>query len=289
VGGNLIVNKKLDIFKEAICCPRCHGTVTLQMDRCPKCENSFSMQDHQLVFNDVEIFSQANTSWLNEIKDKVKKRVHFIYPLLVDILSPVARLYSPLSFLPKEDIESGLVVNLGCGTTHFGPRILNLDQAKYHNVDIVAELERLPFKDNSVDAIINIAVLEHVSNPETVVKEFYRILKPGGIIFCLIPFMQGIHASPFDFRRYTPEGIPILFDGFSVGQIYPLGPTSGLLWVVQEWLALILSFGSSTLYKIIFPLTWILSPLKFLDIFLKHHPQASVVSTAFYFTAKKLE
>jgi len=40
--------------------------------------------------------------------------------------------------------------------------------------------EDLPFEDNSFDYVISLQVLEHVENPRPLLKEMYRVLKPGG-------------------------------------------------------------------------------------------------------------
>jgi ubiquinone/menaquinone biosynthesis C-methylase UbiE len=40
--------------------------------------------------------------------------------------------------------------------------------------------ENIPFKSNSFDYAINLYVLEHVSNPDAILQEIFRILKPGG-------------------------------------------------------------------------------------------------------------
>lgn len=60
------------------------------------------------------------------------------------------------------------------------------------------------------------------------------------------------------------------------------GPTSALIWTLQEWLAMTLSLGSMRL-----PLTWLLSPLKLFDFFLQRHPAASVAASGFYLQARK--
>jgi SAM-dependent methyltransferase len=45
----------------------------------------------------------------------------------------------------------------------------------------------LPFHDNSLDYVITSHVLEHVANPVAALAEWYRVLKPGGIIYLLVP------------------------------------------------------------------------------------------------------
>ncbi len=42
--------------------------------------------------------------------------------------------------------------------------------------------EQCGFKDNEFDVITLFEVIEHVSNPQTIFKELYRMLKPGGIL-----------------------------------------------------------------------------------------------------------
>ncbi len=49
----------------------------------------------------------------------------------------------------------------------------------------------LPLPDNSVDAASSLAVLEHVDDYETCIKEAWRILKPGGVFVATTPRPQG--------------------------------------------------------------------------------------------------
>jgi len=50
---------------------------------------------------------------------------------------------------------------------------------------IVADATKLPFKDNSVDFIFTHTFLEHPLNPDAVLKEIARVLKPGGYVLHL--------------------------------------------------------------------------------------------------------
>ena len=129
---------------------------------------------------------------------------------------------------------------------------------------------------------------EHVPDPDSHVAEMYRVLAPGGRALCYVPFMAPFHASPHDYQRWTRPGLATLFRDFEILDIrVGAGPTSALLWVLQEWLALALSFGSRRLYRVLAPLMWVLSPLKVLDYLLARHPEASVVASGFVVEARK--
>ena len=52
---------------------------------------------------------------------------------------------------------------------------------------IQTELEKLPFENNFFDKILCIETLEHVINPEKVLKEFYRVLKSSGTLIITYP------------------------------------------------------------------------------------------------------
>lgn len=45
----------------------------------------------------------------------------------------------------------------------------------------------LPYDEDTFDAVFIIDVLEHVFEPENLVKEIYRIIKPGGLYFSFVP------------------------------------------------------------------------------------------------------
>jgi SAM-dependent methyltransferase len=45
----------------------------------------------------------------------------------------------------------------------------------------------LPFHDHSLDYVVASHVLEHVANPVAALAEWYRVLRPGGIIYLVVP------------------------------------------------------------------------------------------------------
>lgn len=182
-----------------------------------------------------------------------------------------------------------IALNLGSGSTHFGPRVVNLDIAPFANVDVVAGGERLPVRTACLDAVITQGVLEHVPHLAATLAEIDRVLRPGGLVYHEAPFIQGYHGSPGDYRRFTAQGVSELAPGYTiVAQGVAVGPSSAVGWLVSEWLALLFSFGSQRLHRLGRRLFgWLLSPLKLADAWLEHHPQAQLTACAFYVVARK--
>jgi SAM-dependent methyltransferase len=62
-------------------------------------------------------------------------------------------------------------------------------------------------KDNTFDFVLCTEVLEHTIQPFDAIKEIYRILKPGGILFLSVPCNFRIHGPLPDNLRFTQYGI----------------------------------------------------------------------------------
>ena len=69
--------------------------------------------------------------------------------------------------------------------------------------DIQTDAVTLPFKSNSLGAVICAELFEHVINPIPVLSEVYRILYSGGFVLITAPFLTRIHGDPYDYGRYT--------------------------------------------------------------------------------------
>lgn len=91
------------------------------------------------------------------------------------------------------------------------------DRGGVHEV-IIADLNHsLPIADAKADLVLCTEVLEHVKNPDTAVRELYRIIKKGGMLVFTTPLVWPIHEAPHDYYRYTNFGLGHLFNnaGFS--------------------------------------------------------------------------
>ena len=249
---------------------------------CTACNTSYPILHNKFTF--IKVDETVVTDGLDKIKYVVKK-YRKLYNLLVDIISPVYPQVSiHLRRILKQEIEGKnlMAINLGAGYSDISDSVYNVDLLPYDSVNVICDIENLPFKDNSIDYILNVAVLEHVPNAPAAIAEIYRVLKPGGKLYCFIPFMQAFHASPYDFNRYTYEGMKVQFQKFDIQKIHTIGPTSGMLWIVQEWLAMMLSFGIKPLHTLLHMLLMVTTfPIKFIDVLLQYHPFAKNIASGF--------
>lgn len=76
----------------------------------------------------------------------------------------------------------------------------SLSRAKEARVSIKVSQgigEELSFQDGSFDFINMCEVIEHVNNPEKVLSEVYRVLKPGGKVYVSVPNRFGLKDQHF--------------------------------------------------------------------------------------------
>lgn len=88
----------------------------------------------------------------------------------------------------------------------------DLDRPGVFNLDA----RKMLFNDNSVDSFLSVFMLEHVFEYEEVVKEIHRCLKPKGRALVVVPFLIEYHGVPYDYFRWTPEGLKLTLKKFKI-------------------------------------------------------------------------
>ncbi len=69
--------------------------------------------------------------------------------------------------------------------------------------DLVCDAAEVPVTAGSFDTVLCCELLEHVSQPDAVLAESYRVLRSGGRLLLAAPFNVNIHGHPQDYGRYT--------------------------------------------------------------------------------------
>jgi len=152
---------------------------------------------------------------------------------------------------------------------------------------LVCDAHDIPFEDETFDAVIVQAVLEHVVDPFRCVEETHRVLKADGLVYAETPFMQQVHEGPYDFMRFSPLGHRRLFRRFvELRSGSGGGPGVVLAWSFHYFLR---GFASTqrglVIAKVVARLTafW----LKYVDRFLIDRPGAQDGTWGYYFVGRK--
>lgn len=101
--------------------------------------------------------------------------------------------------------------------------------ARYSGAEIRQQtLEECNFAANSFDVVILAAVLEHLYNPDEIIKEIARILRPGGALFVDVPNEEGLYFRIGNLyqRLRRRDWVVNLSPTFSPFHVFGFGPKS---------------------------------------------------------------
>ncbi|WP_439475930.1 class I SAM-dependent methyltransferase [Brevundimonas sp.] len=190
--------------------------------------------------------------------------------------------------------ESKVGLNFGAGGGgRLHPRILNLDVQDQAHVDLVTDGGDIPLKDASLDLIVTQEVLEHVADYRGTVRDLARILKPGGIIYCQLPFQIGFHPGPNDYRRFSRQGMEQLFEGpeWHIEQVgVATGHGTAFYRIAVEFCAVTMSALHRSLYRPAKGLSAVLLyPFKLFDGLTERSSERDRIAGGYYAVARRTD
>jgi SAM-dependent methyltransferase len=190
--------EKRQWLQDRLACPRCESlTGRLEFGtgeiRCQSCGTSFPDDGKVYNFLPEEFKREFNIGDWDDIS------AHGYDEDAKEIIEEVRR-------------NSGKVLDCGSGLrSETDEAVICLDVDAFPSVDVLGVNQRLPFRDGVFDAVLSLNVLEHVTDPFACAAELVRVLKPGGILYCCMPFLQPEHGYPDHYFNATRSGMRRLF------------------------------------------------------------------------------
>jgi SAM-dependent methyltransferase len=197
----------------------------------------------------------------------------------------------PAPFVPNPDeqIEAPLgrwnlyIGGGGCVVDGY----VNLDLFPVAGVNVAADAARLPFGNAIFQRVECDAVLEHVPDPDRVMREIERVLQPGGYAHVVTPFCHPFHEYPKDYRRFTPDGLKSMAGELEVVSAgWRTGPTATMLVFTLEYVKMLAPWRW---WRVVSHgvLGWVLFPFRYLDLWLLRTPGAQRLGNHCYVWLRK--
>ncbi len=294
-------------LKNILVCPGCSESLSFGKDEfaCDKCHRGYPIVDDipVLINEDESVFKIKD--FCNKSSTTIELNA-FNKGLLRKIWSKITpeltlNIYSKKNFkkFENEALNSTarpVILVIGGGVLGSGMAeiiknnkllLIETDVSFGPRTQIICDAHSMPFADCSLDGVVAQAVLEHVADPYKCVNEIYRVLKPKGLVYSEIPFMQQVHMGRYDFTRLTDLGQRRLFRRFEeIERGIAQGPASALAWSFRYFF---MSFTDSPLIKkilsafSIFAFFWI----KYLDHYIVKNNSSNDAAGGFYFLGRK--
>jgi len=118
----------------------------------------------------------------------------------------------------------GKLLDVGCGDKPyyqiFSRKVDSYVGLDLHGGDVIGSALKLPFKNNSYDTVLSTQVIEHVIDPQIMIKEAYRVLKKNGYLILTAPLFWCLHEEPNDYFRFTKYSLSALLNKENFKIIY---------------------------------------------------------------------
>jgi SAM-dependent methyltransferase len=306
-------SKTAPLLLEQVVCPACDRSALRQEDQELVCTLPSCGKRYPVLHGCPVLINESNSVF--SISDYVDNRVTTMdlrdegerEKSLVDRFKGIVRAITPsnarsVSDFPAESAMEAIVAAFGQSARVLvvgaGDSALTLaedvdlvysDVALGGLTDVVCDAHDIPFPDGHFDAVVAVAVMEHVVDPARCVSEIHRVLKPRGFVYSVTPFMQQVHMGRFDFQRFTHVGHRRLFRMFDEERSgVANGPGMVLAWSIERFLS---AFSDQPkFYAALRTFSrFLVFPLPYFDSLLAHKRASFDCASGYYFFGRRRE
>lgn len=221
------MRRDLEEIVGLVACPQCGATALRSSSdslHCDTCDARYPLRDGVPVFVD------------NPETVRVVDEGHQSNPMSDELVAWLSAL-------------EGYSLNIGAGASRNKiEKSIEMEYAIFSSTDVIGDAHRLPFKDNTFEAVVAMNVFEHLHSPHIAANEILRVLQPGGKLLIHTAFLQPLHEEPFHFYNATEHGVRQWFSRFDIDVVQVsdnFTPALTLAWLVSELIYYSESFSSS--------------------------------------------
>jgi SAM-dependent methyltransferase len=234
---------RLAVMLEMVACPVCGKKLRHAADRlrCLRCRKSYRIAD-KLYFNEgasrIDKWSKASMP-LMATKGKTREICMpfglpndlegFARPSMEHLCGP--RLSQVRDHLSLS--RNARMLYLGSGGDAY-EGFIHLDYFPYKNVDVVADMHKLPFRTATMDCVATNSVFEHLKDPAAAFREACRVLKKGGYFYFCVPFLSPRHHQ-VDYWRWSLQGIGYMAQQSKM-RVIDYGATRGFAYSLAPYI-----------------------------------------------------
>ena len=188
------------LLQKIVCCPKCQKRLSVKKRSldCLYCQKHYPLINNIPIFEDSD-FKKYKSSKNLPNENPFRYALHFwLYKkYLLKYLKPQ----------PKD-----IILDIGCGLGHcldfltkFSKNLMGLDTdfislfyaKKTTKADyVLSRGEKMPFKDDSFDKLLNLGVLEHIQNDRAAIKEMVRVGRNKAKVLIMVPVLKKPRMHP---------------------------------------------------------------------------------------------
>ena len=166
-----------------------------------------------------------------------------------------------LSYFPKARSKGSLALDIGCGAAihraiceHAGFEYVGLDYDS-ERATLLGDAHAAPFKNDSFEFVLSVAMLHLVQYPWLVAREAHRVLKPQGRLVGTVAFLEPFHSDGYYHHTHLGTLNTLRSAGFRVEVLAP--SVEWTVLVAQAQMALFPGMPRTLARAIVRPVDWL--------------------------------